>query len=268
MLRWFSIAVVGWATFQLGAWIAMRFRPRVECARASPVSSLRIFAALMILIAAAIFGAWNQNTKAYVVTYLDFGILAGCIALGYHSIRGRQKSLQDDINDLAKGVSQAYTRPTADEERLREILAVASRNDAISSKLTVGVLIEGPDGRPRGCVKRAANTLVDDRSFPSGITTSTEEKIDLLLEEIGFALLAKFGEDVMPKRYRQNLSPRDLRNIKESSARTRATLDDSCIDWASLNEAVFHISEARLRRGFQVADLTAMEQRVRAERGV
>jgi hypothetical protein len=43
-------------------------------------------------------------------------------------------------------------------------------------------------------------------------------------------------------------------------------LDASSIDWAHVNDAVYHISEARLRRGIPLAELTDMERRVRSER--
>ena len=108
---------------------------------------------------------------------------------------------------------------------------------------------------------------MDDVRFPDSVPTSADQKVDILLQEIGFAILAKFGEDVLPKRkLNGGLTERDWRHINESSERVRASLDASAIDWKAVNEAVFQISEARLRRGLLPSELTAMEQRVRSER--
>jgi hypothetical protein len=65
------------------------------------------------------------------------------------------------------------------------------RNDVISSKVKIGICVEGPDGRPRGSVKAAGDTLVGDLTDPTATPTSTEEKIDILLQEIGFAVLGR-----------------------------------------------------------------------------
>lgn len=268
MSIWVIVAVVGWAGFQLGKWIAMSMRPRVEGARANPVSSSRIAIALVIFVAAIGFFVWNQETKVYPFTMLHAGILAFCVALGYQFAQKRQRWLKQGINTLAQGVSDAFAATLPPEERLKAILAVARQDDVIGSTLGIGIFIEGPDGRPIGSVKQSGDTLVDDARFAGAKPTSTQDKIDILLQEIGSALLAKFGEDVMPKRHKQNMSPRDLQNLKESSERTRAHLDATSIGWQHVNDAVFHISEARIRRGVPLAELTDMERRVRSERNV
>lgn len=262
MFTWLIIAVMAWPSFELGSWIAMWLWPRVEGARANPVSASRVGIAFAIIA----FLGWNQRAKVLPLTILHAGILAGCTILGYQSARGRQASLQDDINSLSRGVSSACEAPVTVEEQLKALLAVAQQNDVIKWKLHLGIIVEASDGRPTGLVKQSANTLVDDLQFPQAQPTTMQEKVDILLQEIGVALLSKFGEDVIPKHHMANLSPRDMRNLKESNARTRAYLDADSIDWVSVHDAIHHISEARLRRGIAVTELTDLEQRVRSEK--
>jgi hypothetical protein len=266
MVLWIITAVVGWANFQFGRWVAMWFRPRVPGARSSPVSSIRMAAALIIAVVASSFLIWNQTAKAYPFTKWHAAALGACLIFGYQSIKTRQSSLHDDINSLSRGVSGAFTQPLSGPDRMKALVAVAMQNELLASKLSVGVF-DSPDKVPRTAVKIVDNELVDNLEFPNVVRTSVEEKIDILLQEIGFSILAKFGEDVMPQRIVEGgLSARDWRHIKESSERTRAMLDSSAIDWAHVNDAVFHISEARVRRGIQPAELTAMEKRVKEQR--
>ena len=267
MSLWIIIAVVGWASFQVGRRIAVLFSAPVKGARASS-SLLGSVAVLVILIAAVFFFVRNQRAKTYPFTALHTAILAGCVVFGYQSARGRRISLQEGINSLSQGVSQVFAQPLSCEERLKALLALAMRNEVIASKLKIGIFIEGPDGGPRGSIKAVGAALIDDPAFANGTRTSPEQKTDLLLQEIGFAILAKFGEDVMPKHQKRYLSPRDLRNLQESGERTRALLDASAIDWPAVNDALYHISEARLRRGIELSDLTPMEQHVRSARRV
>jgi hypothetical protein len=266
MLLWMIIAVVGWANFQFARWVATLFRLPVQGRIARAVPSARVSAALLIIVAAIGFFVWNQKAKVYPFTLLHAAILAVCVVAGYQSVQARQKSLQDEINSLSQGVSSVFAQPLSSEERLKALLAVALRDEVIGSKVEVGVFVRGRDGMPIGSIKVVGDTLMDDPAFPKASRTSSEEKIDILLEEIGFALLAKFGEDVMPPQAKEHLSQRDLRNLRESSERTRALLDADAIDWRDVDEAVFRISEARLRRGVHAAELTTMEQRVRAGR--
>jgi hypothetical protein len=137
MAIWILIAVVGWAGFQLGKWIAMWFWPRVEGARSNPVSSSRITVALIILAAAIGFFTWNQSSRAYPFTMLHAGILAGCVALGYHSARGRQASLQGGINSLAQGVSKAFAYRAA--RTLRELMGTPSSQAASPANDASGI---------------------------------------------------------------------------------------------------------------------------------
>ena len=61
------------------------------------MSSTRIVAAMVIVIAALGFFAWNEKPKAYPFTILHAGILAGCMVFG-QSLQARQGSLQSGIN--------------------------------------------------------------------------------------------------------------------------------------------------------------------------
>ena len=137
MSVWVFVAVVGWASFQIGQVIAMSFRPRVQGARGSPVSSTRIAAAVLIVIAAVGFFAWNQTSKLYPFTFLHAGILAACVVFGYQSILAKQSSLQNDINAFSSGVSKAFSKQLSSNDRVEALLAVAMQDPLLGSKFSI-----------------------------------------------------------------------------------------------------------------------------------
>lgn len=266
MAVWAFIVIVGWATFHFGRWIATWFRVPVPGPSTALLPARKAPLSLGIIVVALGFFAWNRSARLYPFTMLHASVLAGCTIFGYQSVQARRKSLTDEINRLAEGVARVFARPKTSENLLKALVALATQNDVIFSKLTIGIYVNGPDGRPVGSVKASGGTLVDDPQFGKVQPTSLQNKVDILLQEIGFALLAKSGEDVIPKGARHALSARELKALRESSERTRAHLDAAFIDWANVNEAVYHISEARLRRGILLEELTLMEQRIRSQR--
>jgi hypothetical protein len=247
MLTWSVVVVVALANFRVGRSIAMWFRPRLPAAK--PERSPNALLAFVIVGGAIVFFVWNRQTRPLPFSYVHAAVIGMAGMLGYQTIEQRQRLLQGDINGLARGVVQAFAQSVDDEERLDALITVAREDDLLSHKLDAGLL--------------TARSSVD-RSSPR---LSNSDKVDVLLQEIGFLILVKFGEDVMPKAMKDALSPEAVRQLSESNVRTQALLDASAIDWEAVNEAVYRVSEARLRRGVPPNELTSLEQRIRARRG-
>ena len=266
MSLWVFVAIVGWASFHYGRWSATLFRPRVHGATIGPVARVTVVMAWMILAGAVAFFVWNQSTRVYDLSRLHAALLAACAVFGYQSMQTRRVSLQRGINALSTDLVEAFVKPFSPEERLQRLLIAARRNPALASELKTGLLVMENDGRPRAALTLAGHTLVDDDRFNDVGKTSVEDRLDILLCKMGFALLAKLGEDVMPKHLQRQLSAGASASVRRSSERTKSLLDPSEIDWPLVNEAVYIVSEARLRRGTDDEDMTAVERRVRSER--
>ncbi len=249
MLTWMIVIIVALANFRVGRSIAMWFRPRLPGVRPATTSTTTATAFVAVVGAFAFF-VWNQQAQVLPFTFLHAAVLGGSSMLGYPSIEQRQRSLQSDINELAGGVADALAQSIDDEERLDALTKAARQNQFLADQFDEGLL--------------SAHLTADRGSAPR----SASEKVDLLLQEFGSVILAKFGEDAIPKARKDALGTHAKRALKEANERTRALLDASAIDWEAVDEAVYHISEARLRRGVPVDELTSLEQRIRAQRTV
>jgi hypothetical protein len=177
------------------------------------------------------------------------------------------QSQEERINELCRGVSVAFATPSSAEARLRNLVTVAKCDGLVASKLRIGIMIGFPlhsptPGRAAGIIKEEGGTLMDERG-----STSVEEKIDVVLREIGFAVLAKMGQHRFPPAMMDTLSGRQRSMLNESDRGTTREISRAELDYPALIDTLGHVSDAKIRAGLSADQLSQLETEARRLRG-
>jgi tetratricopeptide (TPR) repeat protein len=208
--------------------------PHMPGARLSRRRTATAFLAFGLEVA---FFVWNRTTGTLPFSFSHAVVLAAGTWFGMQQVDTRRRALTKGINVISSRIVAAFAHPFSSSERVRQLVETAAQDPWLEARLSAAA-------RP----------------------ASEEEHLDLLLRELGSALLARLGHAVLSKESMHALTPRDLAFLERSNARTWALLDPAAFDWPTVNEALYHVSEARLRHGIPEGELTAIERGARAER--
>lgn len=260
---WWIVGVAALVNVYIGREFAVLIGVHMPGARLSRRRAATALSAFGLELA---FFLWNRTTGTFPFTVMHAMVLAVGMSFGFQQVNARRRALTKDINVLSSGVVAAFAHPFSDRERVRQLLKTVAQSPLLVAKLQVGIPLVGARDGSVPFVKVDGDELVDVSQPGSARPTSPEERVDLLLQELGGALLACLGHGTLPKESMEVLSPRDLAFLERSNARTWALLDPTSFDWTTLNEALYRVSEVRLRRGIPEGALTAIERRSRADR--